>query len=350
MNILFTFFLGLVLFGCLGWGAHYLPGERWQFLAAVPLYKKKNGRWRSINFTFYGFFIATSQLLALILALCLLSSINVSLLGTTISIAILLFFCIPAARVMAIIVEKKRHTFTVGGASFVGIILAPWIILFTQYILGNFEPTLYLPVLPILSALSISYTMGEGLGRLACLSYGCCYGKPVDQATPFMQKIFSRVNTIFHGDNKKVAYESNLCGVPLIPIQVITGVIYSVATLVGTFCYLNGYFSIALLLTITVTQLWRILSETMRADFRGFGKISAYQKMGLVGVIYIVLVVTIIPKITDITPSIVLGLNILWNPSVILTLQALWIVFFIFFGKSSITTSTLEFTLIKKNI
>ncbi len=350
MNTIFVILLSLILFSFLGWGIRYLPGERWQFLAAIPIYKKKNGRWRSINFTYYGFFIATSQLLALILALCLLSSINISLLGTGVSIGVLLLICIPAARIMAIIVEKKHHTFTIGGASFVGIILAPWIILLTQGILRQFDPALHIPVLPVLSALSIAYTMGEGLGRLACLSYGCCYGKPVQQTTPLMQKIFSRVNTIFRGENKKAAYESNLCDVPLIPIQAITGVIYCLATIIGTCCYLNGYFSGALLLTITVTQLWRILSETMRADFRGFGKISAYQKMGLIGVVYITVVVMTIPSTTEILPSIVAGLNILWNPLVILTLQALWVVFFIFFGKSSITTSTLEFGLIRKHI
>lgn len=350
MNALFTLSLSLVLFAFLGWGFRHLPGERWQFLAAVPLYKKKNGLWRSVNFTYYGFFIATSQLLALILALCLLGSIHVSLLGTGFAIGMLMIFCIPAARVMAIIVEKKHHTFTIGGASFVGIILAPWIILLSQFLLGHFDNTLYLPVLPVLAALSIAYTMGEGLGRLACLSYGCCYGKPVDEAAPLMKKIFSKMNTIFHGENKKAAYESNLCGVPLIPIQAITAVIYCLATVLGTYCYLNGYFSAALLITIVTSQLWRILSETMRADFRGFGKISAYQKMGLIGVIYMTLLVITIPKVAGATPSIMEGLDILWNPFIILSLQLLWVIFFLFFGKSSITTSTLEFGLIKKNL
>lgn len=117
MNILFTLALSITLFISIFWGIRHLPKERWQFLAAIPLYKKKNGEWRSINFTFYGFFIATSQLLFLMLLLSLLGSININLKGILLVVIFLLLFCVPAARFMAIIVGKKRHTFTVGGAS-----------------------------------------------------------------------------------------------------------------------------------------------------------------------------------------------------------------------------------------
>lgn len=351
MNLIFTLILGLLLLVLLSWGFRYLPGERWQFLAAVPLYKKKNGQWRCVNFTYYGFFIATSQLFSLLLALCLLGSIGADFVGVAISISALLFFCIPAARIMAIIVEKKHHTFTIGGASFVGIILAPWIILLTQYGMGFIDSEINLPVLPIMAALSIAYTMGEGLGRLACLSYGCCYGKPINQLKPFLQKIFSHGNTIFHGENKKVAYESNLCGIPLVPIQAITGVIYSLGTVVGTHCFLTSHFTVALLFTVALTQLWRIISETMRADFRGFGKISTYQKMGFVGVVYMVIIVFLLPVIsTNINPVIANGIAALWQPSTIIILQLLWVLFFVVFGKSTISTSILQFGLIRKNI
>lgn len=348
--MIFTLALGCMLFALLSWGFHFLSGERWQFLAAVPLYKKKNGCWRSVNFTYYGFFIATSQLLALVLTLCLLGSIKVSLFGVGVAILILLLICIPAARFIAMIVEKKRHTFTIGGASFVGIILAPAMVYLCQLLLGKDDPSFYLPVLPTLAAISIGYTMGEGLGRLACLSYGCCYGKPVAEATPFLQKLFSRVHTIFYGENKKVAYESKLSGVPLIPIQEITSIVYCLATVIGVYLFLHKHFTIALLVTIITTQLWRILSETMRADFRGIGKISAYQKMGLVGVLYMITVTFFFPETIVPVPAIQEGLKLVWNPLVILCLQGSWCIFFIFFGKSSITTSTLEFSLVRKNI
>lgn len=202
----------------------------------------------------------------------------------------------------------------------------------------------------MLAALSISYTLGEGFGRLACLSYGCCYGKPVAESSQFMQKLFKNANQIFYGDNKKVAYEAGLCGKPLIPIQAITAILYCCGALIGTLLFLQSYFTSALLLTITLTQIWRIISETMRADFRGLSTISSYQKMGLVAVFYIFLVSALLPTSDTIHPEIVHGIKTLWNPIVILFLQTLWAVFFYIFGKSSITTSTLHFGLVRKNI
>lgn len=350
MNILFISVLTITLFILLGWGIRHLPKERWQFLAAIPLYKKKNGLWRGVNFTYYGFFIASSQLLSMMLLLSLLGSIDIDLKGILLVITLLLLFCIPAARLMAIIVEKKRHTFTVGGASFVGIILAPWIIIATNFLLTESGSKALLPAVPFLAAISIAYTLGEGFGRLACLSYGCCYGKPVAESSPFMQEVFKSANHIFYGENKKVAYEAGLCGTPLIPIQAMTAILYCLGALIGTFLFLQTYFTSALLLTISLTQIWRVISETMRADFRGFSTISAYQKMGLMAVLYVFVVALILPVSNTIHPEIIAGIKTLWNPIVIIFLQLLWGIFFYTFGRSSITTSTLHFGLVQKNI
>lgn len=89
--------------------------------------------------------------------------------------------------------------------------------------------------------------------------------------------LFSRRNFIFRGAAKKANYEGCLDGERLIPIQAITCVIYTCGALVGSMLFLDGYFTEALLLTIFLTQLWRIASEILRADFCVFGKISAYQ-------------------------------------------------------------------------
>ena len=96
--------------------------------------------------------------------------------------------------------------------------------------------------------------------------------------------MFARASFIFYGSTKKVAYEAQLAGEKLIPIQAITCVLYTLGALIGSYLFLIGLFTPALLFTIALTQLWRILSETMRADFRGFGNISAYQKMGMMSV------------------------------------------------------------------
>lgn len=166
--------------------------------------------------------------------------------------------------------KKKRHTFTIGGASFVGIIVAPLCIFVTNSLLHS--PAQFLPVIPVMAAMSISYTLGEGLGRLGCISYGCCYGKPLSSCNSLTRYLFKRTAFIFHGELKKVAYEAQLDGERLVPIQAITCILYCTGALLGSYLFLQGYFVYALLFTISLTQLWRIISEGFRADFRGFGK------------------------------------------------------------------------------
>ena len=345
---IFVLGLGCVPAGFLGWAFRNLPGERWQMLAVVPTIKNRENAWQGTNLTYYGFFIATSQLISLTLLLVLLGAMYVSIPGTMLIILVILSLCIPAARLIAMIVEKKRHTFTIGGASCVGILIAPWVVQAVHMLLvdrGSF-----LPIIPVLAAMSIAYTLGEGLGRLGCISFGCCYGKPVKDCHWLLQRLFARRNFVFQGATKKANYEGRFDGERLIPIQAITCVIYTCGALVGSMLFLDGRFTEALLLTIGLTQLWRILSETLRADFRGFGKISAYQKMGVLSALYMLLVTLLIPAPHYIDPNIMIGFKVLWNPIIILALQILWLVFFIIFGRSTVTTATVSFDLIGKHV
>lgn len=345
---LFVFVLGIILARFLRWGFTHLPGEGWQMLAVVPRRKNGQNHWQGTNLTYYGFFIATSQLLAILLFIALLAAMYGSIYGGLLIILIILSCCIPAARIIAMIVEKKRHTFTVGGASFLGILLAPWVIMGVEELLANRGS--FLPTIPVLAAASIAYTLGEGLGRLGCISFGCCYGKPVKDCSPWLQRLFARRNFIFHGDTKKVAYEGRLMGERLIPIQAITCVVYTCGALTGAFLYLFGCFTEALILTIVLTQLWRIFSETLRADFRGFGRISAYQKMGMAGVLYMLTVIAFLPAADYIDPGIVNGFDKLWDPTLILALQLLWLISFLIFGRSTVTTANISFDLVRKHI
>lgn len=348
-DIIFLTGLGFLLVCFLGWGFKHLPGERWQMLAVVPLKKDNGNCWLGANLTYYGFFIATSQLVSLIVLFVLLKAANISITGAVVATLVVMAFALPAARLVAMIVEQKRHTFTIGGASFVGIIIAPWAILLTGEIMGATND-FFMPMIPLLAAMSIAYTLGEGLGRLGCISYGCCYGKPIEECSRLSRVLFAKLNFIFYGDIKKVAYESQLHGRKLIPIQAITCVLYTLGALIGSYLFLNGAFTQALLFTMMLTQLWRIFSETMRADFRGFSKISVYQKMGLLSVIYMLGICYFVSSPPAIVPDIAYGVQVLWNPGVIIGLQLLWLVFFITFGRSTVTTSTVSFDLIKENI
>lgn len=336
----------LVLF--LGWGFKYLPGESWQIMAVVPFAKKGENGWRGANLTYYGFFVATSQLMAIGLLLVLLGAVGVPLLQTCVIVILILVFALPAARLVAIIVEKKRHTFTVGGASFVGILVAPPAIALVSRFFAEGEVSY--TTLSVLAALSIAYTLGEGLGRLGCISYGCCYGRPLKECTPFVQWVFQRTGLIFYGKLKKVSYEANLEGERLIPIQALTSIVCCSGAMFGVYLFLHAHFVAALLFTISLTQLWRIYSETLRADFRGFTKISAYQKMGILSVFYVLFLAIFLGSGTSPLPLVMAGLESLWNPAVILLLQLLWLLFFVMFGRSTITRSTVSFQLCKSRI
>lgn len=348
-NILFLTFSGLILMNLLAWGFKYLPGERWQMLAVVPIKKREGNNWQGTNLTYYGFFIATSQLLSISLLFILLGAMHISLPGTFMATGLILAICLPAARIVARIVEKKHHTFTIGGASFVGIIFAPFAIFGTEQFL-NLHTECYLPLMPVMAAMSIAYTLGEGLGRLGCLSYGCCYGKPLSECRPFMQKLFRRTGHIFYGEIKKASYEASLNGKRLVPIQAITCVLYTATALAGSWLFLEGKFTTALLFCISVSQLWRIYSETMRADFRGFSRISVYQKLGVLAVLYTIGLACIrFPPITR-TPVIVDGISALWNPAIIIGFQLTWLLFFLYFGRSTVTSATVSFSLIRERI
>lgn len=347
-DLIFISALGVILAHFLGWCFKHLAGERWQMLAVVPLRKIGDTTWQGVNLTYYGFFIATSQLLSLMLLLILLGSMGISKGAAMVAVLMVLAVCVPAARLVAMVVEKKRHTFTIGGASFVGVLVAPWAIMLTDYLFSS--PEWFLPTIPTLAAMSIGYTLGEGLGRLGCISYGCCYGKPVSSCNRFIQWLFSRTGCIFHGSTKKVAYEAQLEGERLVPIQAITCIIYCSGSLVGSYLFLKGLFTPALLFTIGLTQLWRIFSETMRADFRGFGTISAYQKMGVLSVIYVLVVVACVPRSSLPSPVIVDGLSIIWNPTILISLQILWFIFFFTFGRSTVTSSVVSFDLIRERL
>lgn len=346
-------FLGgiTVLFSLLlGWGFSFLPRERWQMLAVLPVHKQQDNSWHGLNLTYYGFFVATSQLFSITLLVILLGSLAISLTGTLLTLFLLLLVCLPAARVIAMIVEKKQHTFTIGGASFVGILLAPAAIYCSGELLAAVGIHAFLPLLPTLAALSLCYLLGEGLGRLGCISYGCCYGKPVCQCSKNLQRLLVKHRFIFTGETKKAVYEGRFAGEPLVPIQAITAVIYTVTAIICCWLFLHGSYRTVLLCTIIIGQGWRVFSETLRADFRGFSTISAYQKMAVGTLLYVLVLSWFLPAESTNAPVLANGFQQLWQPGLILGLQGLWLLFFVMFGKSSVTTATVSFSIISDNI
>ncbi len=158
-----------------------------------------------------------------------------------------------------------------------------------------------------------------------------------------MQTLFRGRGFRFQGPTRKIAYAHGLEGVELVPIQALTAVICTACALVGTFLFLGGHATAAFVLVLSVTQGWRALSETLRMDHRGLGRLSTYQVLGLLGVPF-GLVMVLLWGSPSLGPLKALqGLRPLGNPWAILLLQALWVVLFRHVGRSSVTEATLTF-------
>ena len=342
--VLFLLIATFLLAAYLWWGFRFLPAERWQIFATVPERKNGPGSWQGINFTWYGLLTANAYLVAVAVLLVLLGSVGVPPLGTALLTAAMLCCCVPASRLVARIVEKKAHTFTVGGAVFVGIIITPFLISLLNRLVGP-QLGFQIPVMAAYAAIAIAYAFGEGLGRLACISFGCCYGKPVPQDGGLLNRLFNGRGFVFQGSTKKVAYAGDLEGVEVIPVQAITAVLYTVCGLSAMVLFLASHHAAAFLLATTVTQGWRSFSETMRADYRGAGKISAYQVMGLVGLLYAFVMVWLLGAEASAPAQLAAGLTSIWSPALILFLQGIWCVIFFYTGRSTVTGATLSFHL-----
>lgn len=341
-NVMFVGCLGAVLGAALLWAYRTLPGEGWQILATLPLHKDGSGHWVGVNLTYYGLITASATLVAVVTFLVLMGAIQVPLPATLAAVAAVLLTCIPAASVVAHAVEKKRHTFSVGGAVAVGLLVAPGAVVLMNRVAGG--GGLAIPMVPTLAAMGIAYVIGEGVGRLACISFGCCYGKPLSAVAPPLRGLFERFHMAFHGETKKIAYASGLEGIKVVPIQVVTAAVHFAIGLAGMLFFLEAYFAAALSATIGLSQLWRAASETLRADHRGGGKLlTAYQKLALGGAVYGLAVVPLFPSAGDIHADLAAGLATLWSPGVIVVLQVIWVALFLRTGWSMVTGSSLTF-------
>jgi hypothetical protein len=324
------------------WGFRMLPGERWQIVASVPSSKTGQGNWSGINFTWYGLLTANAYFVSVAVLLVLMGSIGVPPIGTAILAAAMLCCCVPASRLVARIVEKKAHTFTVGGAVFVGILITPFVIAMINRTAGELL-AFHIPVMPAYAAIAIAYAFGEGLGRVACISFGCCYGKPLSTSSDLMKRLFSGRGFVFFGSTKKIAYAGGLEAIEVIPVQAITAIFYTTCGLIAAWMFLSSHHTSAFLLATIATQGWRSISETLRADYRGEGNVSAYQIMGIVGVVYAAVAAYFLVHEPIGVPDLSAGLIGLWNPALILFLQGIWITIFLYTGRSTVTGAMLTF-------
>jgi len=342
-NSLFILTLGLTLLPLLLWAYTVLPREKWQIIAAIPTQKgESDGCWHGTNLTYYGALLASGSLFGAISFFLLLGSLGVPGWGIIGMVLGVMGCSVAAAKLLAMAVEKKRNTFTVGGAAIIGLLSMPPAVAAYNGLAARLEASL-VSLIPAMAALAVAYLLGEGIGRLACLSFGCCYGKPLSELGPKARRLFAPFAATFHGSTKKIAYASGLAGVGVVPIQAITSLLSVTIGLAAMYLFLEGYFRAAFLLAALFALGWRILSEYFRADYRGEGKFSAYQQMALWGMGYCALLALYGNSGADSRTDLNAGLASLWNPAPLLLFQALWLLLFIYTGFSTVTGATLTF-------
>jgi prolipoprotein diacylglyceryltransferase len=334
---LFVLLLALAALALVRWSLVRLHEERWQIAATIPRRKEPDGAWRGTNLTYYGVFTATSAATAVAVFLLLAGAIGLPTSRTLPLFAIVAAFCAPAAKLTARWIEGKAHTFSVAGASFVGVAVTPLAIL----ALGAL-PGAPIPMLATLAALSVAYVLGEGLGRLGCISFGCCYGRPVAELPEPWRRWLEPYSITFRGPTKKIAYASGMEGVRVVPVQAMTSVLYLSAGLAGMLLFLQDRFAAALIVTLALSQAWRAFSELLRADHRGGGRMTVYQGMSLVTVAFAIACVLALRGSGPVA-DLIGGLRTLWRPDVILLLEAIWLATFLYTGWSMVTGCVLSF-------
>jgi len=120
--------------------------------------------------------------------------------------------------------------------------------------------------------------------------------------------------------------------------------------LAGTYLFLKGGYWGALLLTLILTQTWRVISKFLRTDYRGGGIFSAYQLMAGFLIFYALVIGFLFPVPAAAGADIWEGLKILGSPFIILFLQALWAVSFFLTGRSWVTGSVISFHVFRDRV
>ncbi len=318
--------------GLVWWASRVLAGARWQVAACIPVRQHADGTWEAVNLTWYGILSAGAYTLAVAIALALGAGLGASLEAMLAMAAVVLAVCMPASRLVAWLVEGKRATLTVGGAVFVALWVTPAVAWMAQTWWGG------APWPSTLAAVAVAYTVGEGFGRLACSSFGCCYGRPVASLPAPWNRWMAPIAVRFWGPTKKVAYASGLEGVPLVPIQGMTAVVHGLVAWGGIEALVDGHVGLALVFGGVLPLLWRVASEFLRADYRGEARFSAYQRMALVGAAWVLLVAWWAPTIAVSFDAGTAG-EAVRSPAGLATLALVFAVSLIYTGISQVTAA-----------
>lgn len=333
------------------WCFRNLPQERWQFAAILPnpITTAPDQAWSGTNITFYGVISALAYAAAVTTFIFLSGSVQQPLWPTLCFIVALLLICIPASRLVARWVEGGQVNFTVGGAVFTGALLLPVAVQIAGGVADLLEATGFNAAALIASA-SLAYVLGEAIGRLGCLSFGCCYGRPISEIGPLQRALYGTTATTYRGQLKKISYAGNLENTPVVPVQSIASVVLFALFVVGAWLFWRQSFVASALVSVWGSQLWRLYSETLRADYRGGGSISAYQWMAVATCA--IASVTIAATTGDPVqaPRFIHGWHAVSQIEVFIAIQALALGIVWFMGRSQVTGAQINLRLFRDRL
>jgi len=300
----------------------------------LPARRRGDGAWQGVNLTWYGVLQALAVVAGTALALVLAGAAGVHPSRVALALAVVLGISLPAARLVARLVERRRGTFTVGGAVFVAVLVLPWLALAMDAWSGGEDAP------ALVAALAVAYPFGEGIGRLACISFGCCYGRRLAECGPWLRALFRRRPAVIVGPTRKAAYAGHCAGEPLVPVPALSAIVLSTVAVGAVPLFLLGHCRAAAALSLCVALAWRFTSEFLRADYRGGGRLSAYQWMTLAGLAAALLPMACLPRCPR-APAVHLGLTLLESPITLATLAAVGLGVFVYLGVSRVTTATI---------
>lgn len=233
--------------------------------------------------TLYG------PLMGLALAsLCLitffLSPVSASLRLLSLSLILIILFAILFARILSLIFEDTISAFLQNP---VRVFFRPGFWLYGGF-LGSAIGLLIARLLGLVSDLTtvatsicIALPLYEGISRLGCHTYGCCYGQPVGDpaeescVVSVLLKVFRPV-VYTSASAAAVRLDSGLQNIPLLPIQLISSALFftqfAVVWILGVHLRILDIQQVAGL-SLALHALTRLWTESLRRDFRG-GNIS----------------------------------------------------------------------------
>ena len=335
------------------WSFRNLPLERWQFAAILPNPSggRSDGHWIGTNITFYGVISAAAYVVATAMFIFLCGSVAQPLWGTVVFITTLLAACIPASKLVARWVEGGNVNFTVGGAAFAATLLLPAAVYLARTVAtmtgasgSRFDAA------ALIAAAGLAYVLGEAIGGLGCLSFGCCYGRPISAVGALQRALYGPSATTYRGQFKKISYASNLENAPVVPVQSIASVVLFALFLIGLWLYWQQRFVASALIAVWSSQLWRVYSETLRADYRGGGKFTAYQWMAAATCVLATLSVGMLASDSSSQPRFTQGWASVSQLEVFIALQGLALGIVWFMGRSQVTGALVNLRLFRDRL